>query len=349
MQVYTDTYFKGGYAKGFLVFNDIFNFIFAVLFLVISTPLFAVITLIIKLYDNGPVFYRGIRLGQHKEQYLMYKFRTLVPDAENIIGAQLLSPKHGLETKFGKFLRDTRLDELPQLINILKRDMDFVGPRPERPAIYENICRHIKNYDKRFAVKPGLIGYSQIFTPHSAPKEIRAFIDNHFIAMNQNFLFDMGLMFYAMFVVLMQTARKSVKFIYKKMFLRFLFGLQSDKRTAERIVATNAHVYAPSQSRDNQPRSEGAVLVDINHEAFLIKSNFRLGISEGVFELESCFTSRMTRRSKTKRALCYGNVFRAIEQPDKNFHYAYVVKYKPVSPLNFYFIHQYFLHESVGL
>ena len=348
-QTPAEAYFKGGYAKGFWILNDIFNFTFALFFLIVSAPLFLIIALAIKVRDSGPVFYRGVRLGQHKQPFYMYKFRTLVPDAESILGAQLLSPKHGLETKFGKFLRDTRLDELPQLINILKRDMDFVGPRPERPAIYEKICRHIRHYDKRFIVKPGLIGYSQIFTPHSAPKEIRTFIDNRFVTLKQSFLFDIGLIFYTMFVVLLETLKKSARSIYKKTLFVFFHNFNADKRTAERVMISDAQVHLPRGADEEGAGNQGAMLVDINHEAFLMKSNSPLSVQSGVFELEARFTSRMTRKSKTKRALCYGSVFRVMERPGEDYHYAYVVRFEPVSPLNFYFVHQYFLRESVGL
>jgi lipopolysaccharide/colanic/teichoic acid biosynthesis glycosyltransferase len=156
--------FRTGYSKASFIINTITNITLSTVLVFCSLPLLALVALVLRFKEGGPVFYRGVRLGMNKRPFIMYKFRTLVPGAESIMGAELLTRRLGsdqkLVTDFGKFLRDTRLDELPQLFNILKGDMDFLGPRPERPAIYERICKHIKGYDKRFDVKPGLIGYS---------------------------------------------------------------------------------------------------------------------------------------------------------------------------------------------
>src|SRR4030042_5740158 len=165
---------KGGYSKLPFFINSTFNSLLSLVLIIFSLPLMVIIALIVKIKDGGPVLYKGVRLGINKTPFIMYKFRTLSKDADKIIGAELLTAEIAstkkLVTHFGKYLRDTRLDELPQLFNILKGDMDFVGPRPERPEIYENICSHIRNYDRRFAVKPGLIGYAQLFTPPMTPK-----------------------------------------------------------------------------------------------------------------------------------------------------------------------------------
>ena len=160
---------SGGYWKAHPPASVLVNLFFAVILLLVAFPFFVLIPIIIKLQDGGPVFYRGTRLGRNKKPFQMYKFRTLVPDAESTVGARLHSPKMGLETPIGRFLRETRLDELPQMINVIKGDMDLVGPRPERPLIYETLCKNIPGYDTRFRVKPGVIGYSQLFTPPSAP------------------------------------------------------------------------------------------------------------------------------------------------------------------------------------
>lgn len=159
---------RTGILSGYLIrssrINRMFNFILALSLIIISLPGSLIIYLIIRLVDGKPVFYRGIRLGLEKRPFFMYKFRTLKQGAEKEIGAALFSEsgKNNLETTLGRFLRSTRLDELPQLFNILRGDMDFLGPRPERPVVYEKYCRNIPGYDKRFSVKPGMIGYSQL-------------------------------------------------------------------------------------------------------------------------------------------------------------------------------------------
>ena len=113
--------------------------------------------------------------------FQIYKIRTLATKAESDFANKILSPDSNLELTFGRFLRETRLDELPQLLNILKGDMNILGPRPIRKTIYEKNCKKIKNYGCRFVVKPGLLGLSQILNPHSAPKRIRAVIDQNFV------------------------------------------------------------------------------------------------------------------------------------------------------------------------
>ncbi|TAN42857.1 MAG: sugar transferase [Nitrospirae bacterium] len=341
---------KGGYSKAFKFINAAFNFIFALFFIVCSLPLFLVIALIIKLQDGGEVFYRGVRLGIDKKPFIMYKFRTLVPDAERVIGAELLSPKHRLETKFGKFLRDTRLDELPQLINVLKGDMDFVGPRPERPLIYEQICRHIKNYDKRFMVRPGLIGYSQLFTPHSAPKEIRTLIDNHFLDVQQNFFFEVGLMFFTMMIVLRKFSTKLLQYSVKAVRALASGRKYEEKRTAERVMPDYAKVSVGEALEGGRlVKCCEASLVDINHEAFLIKSSRKLPSEKIFFELETGRRSKANKRSKIKSALCEGEVYKEMPPYNGDGEWSYVVKYRPVSRFNFYIVHQYFLRESVAV
>ncbi|TAN45788.1 MAG: sugar transferase [Nitrospirae bacterium] len=335
--------FRAGYSKAFSWLNKPFNFFFALFFLLLSLPMFLVIGLIVKLQDGGPVFYKGVRLGKNKKPYMMYKFRTLVPDAESKVGAQLMSPKLRLETKFGKFLRDTRIDELPQLINVLKGDMDFIGPRPERPIIYEQICKYIRNYDKRFTVKPGLIGYSQLFTPHSTPKEIRAFIDNHFLDMSQNLIFEVGLMFYTMIVVLQKLVTKTIKVVFSLISGK---SVHDNKRISERIEHEKTKVIVAGP--DNKDAVEG-VLININHEAFLFKTHNKINQDNALFELVTEYRTKATRRVKRKIAVCGGKIFKEVKSDEQNDGYSYIVKYKPVSPLNFYMIHQYFLQESIVL
>lgn len=331
---------RGGYLKVYETVNRSFNTVFALIFLLLSSPVFLFIALAIKLTDSGPLFYRGVRLGRDKEHFTMYKFRTLVPDAEQIIGANLLTPGHKLETKIGKLLRETRLDELPQLYNVLRGDMDFVGPRPERPIIYEKICSHIRNYDVRFSVKPGLIGYAQLFTPHSAPKEIRTLIDNRFVRFRQSFSIDLFIILYTMFTVGKKALRRTGLFLWKFGRMRVM-GHREEKRTYERIRLDQAFV-SISEGEGNEL---GPVdLVDINEEAFLIKIERPLALKEFNLSLQTVYRQSGRKGAKKKIALCTGSVFK--ESMDGNL-YSYVVKYTPLSPLNFYIVHQYFLEKSI--
>lgn len=143
---------------------------------------------LVTVRDRGGFFYRGARLGKGKTVFTMYKVRSLKSGAESRLKSELHVSGSSEELWYGNFIRRTRLDELPQLLNVVRGDMDFVGPRPERPEVYEAKLRFMPEYDLRFLVKPGLTGLSQLITPHSTPKRIRAAIDNRFFVRQRNVL-----------------------------------------------------------------------------------------------------------------------------------------------------------------
>ncbi len=131
----------------------------SILSLLICTPVIILIYLLIKISSPGPVFYKQQRVGKDGKVFTLYKFRTMVNDAEKEIGPVLASRDDPRVTKVGKILRTTRLDELPQLLNVLQGDMSLVGPRPERPHF---VKKHKALHELRLAVKPGLTGLAQI-------------------------------------------------------------------------------------------------------------------------------------------------------------------------------------------
>ncbi len=132
--------------------------------LVLLSPLLLLIALAIKLTDGGPVFYSGARVGGGKRTFKIYKFRTLTEGAEKRIGGRLLSEEDRdlYCTRVGRFLRRMKLDELPQLLNVIRGEMRLVGPRPLRPIFLEQFEREIPNYASRFLVPPGLTGIAQL-------------------------------------------------------------------------------------------------------------------------------------------------------------------------------------------
>ena len=148
-------------ADSFDRLKRVFDFCLSLLLLIITLPLFPLFILIIKLDSPGPIFYRQKRVGLNGEIFWVIKFRSMIKNAEKN-GAQWTSKNDARITRTGKFLRRTRLDELPQLMNILQGHMSFVGPRAERPEFTEELARKIPFFKQRLLVKPGLTGWAQV-------------------------------------------------------------------------------------------------------------------------------------------------------------------------------------------
>ena len=146
----------------FRLVRRVLNFFVALAGLVISLPLLPFIVLAVKLDSPGPVLYRQHRVGRGGVIFTCYKFRTMRVDAEADTGATWAADDDPRITRVGKFLRTTRLDEIPQLWCVLKGDMNFVGPRPERPEFVEWLSKEIPYYGVRHVVHPGITGWAQV-------------------------------------------------------------------------------------------------------------------------------------------------------------------------------------------
>ena len=166
----------------------IFDLVFAVVFLVILSPVMLASAIAIKLDDGGPVLFKQKRLTYHGKEFYVYKFRSMVVDAEKS-GPQLAKENDSRITKVGRILRKCRLDELPQLINILRGDMSVVGPRPERPELAEEYEKTMPEFEFRLQVKAGLTGYAQVTglydtLPYDKLKMDLMYIENYSIFMD---------------------------------------------------------------------------------------------------------------------------------------------------------------------
>ncbi len=160
--------------------------------ILISSPIMIFASLAVKLYDRGPVFYKQKRLTKDGREFDVIKFRSMVVNAENH-GAQLAGRNDKRITPVGKVLRKIRVDELPQLFNILKGDMSFVGPRPERPEFCAKYEKTMPEFRYRLKVKAGLTGYAQIMGKYSTTPYDKLKLDLIYIE-NQSFLLDMKIM-----------------------------------------------------------------------------------------------------------------------------------------------------------
>ncbi|MDD7327141.1 MAG: exopolysaccharide biosynthesis polyprenyl glycosylphosphotransferase [Lachnospiraceae bacterium] len=152
-----------GFSLGQRIVKRTGDIILSLLGIAITSPVMLVVAIMIHSYDKGPVFYKQERYTIHKKRFKVIKFRSMIVDAEKKSGARLASENDDRITPIGHFIRATRIDEIPQFFNILKGDMSFVGPRPERPQIHEEYCEKVPEFDFRLSVKAGLTGYAQVY------------------------------------------------------------------------------------------------------------------------------------------------------------------------------------------
>jgi len=156
----------------------------ALILLVVASPFMLITAILIKCYDKGPVFYKQIRCTMGGREFFILKFRSMRVDAEKDGVARLASKKDPRITPVGRFIRAVRIDELPQLFNILMGDMSFIGPRPERPEIIRQYMEEMPEFAFRMKVKAGLAGYAQVYgkyntTPYDKLKLDLSYIENY--------------------------------------------------------------------------------------------------------------------------------------------------------------------------
>ncbi len=158
----------GGISLKLKRFSDM---ILAALLLLVFSPLMLLVALAIKLDSPGSVFYTQVRTGLHGKPFGVYKFRSMYQDAEKRGGAQWAKERDPRITRVGRWLRLTRIDELPQIVNVLRGEMSLIGPRPERPEFDVKLKQKIPYYDVRYLVKPGITGWAQVMYPYGASIE----------------------------------------------------------------------------------------------------------------------------------------------------------------------------------
>lgn len=168
------------------------DIILSVSLLIAASPFMLLTALAIKLYDHGPVFYSQVRCTKGGKEFAIYKFRSMIVDAEKKGGVQLAKEHDERITPVGRVIRAARIDELPQLFNILKGDMSFVGPRPERPELIKEYSQEMPEFVFRMRVKAGLTGYAQVYGKYNTTPYDKLKLDLFYIE-NYSFWTDMKL------------------------------------------------------------------------------------------------------------------------------------------------------------
>ncbi|HPF29308.1 MAG TPA: exopolysaccharide biosynthesis polyprenyl glycosylphosphotransferase, partial [Lachnospiraceae bacterium] len=186
------------------------DLICAVILLIITSPIMLLTAIGIKCYDWGPVLYKQIRCTMNGKEFKILKFRSMKVDAEKDGVARLAAKNDSRITPIGKFIRAVRIDELPQLVNILIGEMSFIGPRPERPQIIKEYMEEMPEFAFRMKVKAGLAGYAQVYgkyntTPYDKLKLDLAYIENYSVWL------DLKLMLLTLKIVLKPESTEGVE------------------------------------------------------------------------------------------------------------------------------------------
>ena len=176
--------------------------------LVFAIPM-ALVAVAIKLEDGGPVFFRQKRMTRHGREFDILKFRSMIVDAEKYAGAVLATEDDPRITKVGKFIRATRLDEIPQILNILKGDMSVVGPRPERKVIADEYCKDIPEFDYRLKVRGGLTGYAQIYGKYNTSPYDKLRLDMMYIE-NYSLMLDIKLIILTLRIIFSKDSTEGI-------------------------------------------------------------------------------------------------------------------------------------------
>jgi len=158
-------------SRTYLQIKRVIDIIFSVVLLVLTAPLMALVAAAITFESQGPAIFRQERVGLNGRRFTLFKFRSMRQDAEKASGPTWAKEQDDRCTRVGRFIRRCRIDELPQLVNVVRGDMSFVGPRPERPYFVDLLKQNIRYYDLRHYAKPGITGWAQVMYRYGASVE----------------------------------------------------------------------------------------------------------------------------------------------------------------------------------
>lgn len=187
------------------IYKHVFSAVLSLIGLILSAPIMLLVAIAIKLDSPGPVFFLQERVGKGGRVFKLIKFRSMYVDAEKRTGPIWAKSDDSRVTRVGRFIRRARIDEIPQFINVLKGDMHFVGPRPERSYFVERLQEIIHYYPQRHTVKPGITGWAQVKYPYGSTVEDaceKLKYDLYYIK-NMSVLLDLRIVFHTVKIVLL--------------------------------------------------------------------------------------------------------------------------------------------------
>ena len=186
------------------------DIILSVLMIIFFSPVMLLLYFLIPVISKGPVIYKQERIGISYRPFMIYKFRSMVSGAETNTGPVFALENDPRVTRVGKFIRAIRLDELPQLFNVLKGEMSIIGPRPERPFFVEQYLMNNPNYSYRFAIKPGITGLAQIMGKYSSSAKEKLSFDLMYIQ-NYSFILDIVIFFRTIYILFQTDNSKGIE------------------------------------------------------------------------------------------------------------------------------------------
>ena len=216
-------------------FKRALDLIVCLVAMVVVLPVMGVVAIAIKLEDGGPVFYKQKRMTLNDKEFEILKFRSMIVDAEKYAGAVLAADNDPRITKVGRFIRATRLDELPQILNIIRGDMSIVGPRPERKVFIDEFVKEMPEFRYRTKVKGGLTGYAQVYGKYNTSPYDKLRLDLMYIE-NYSFLLDIKL------IIL------TVRIMFSKDSTEGIDIAEENERLAEELMQELSEQYAQEES-----------------------------------------------------------------------------------------------------
>lgn len=192
-----------------IIIKRIIDILLSTIGLVLLSPVMLIISIAIKSYDGGKVFFKQRRATRGDRVFTLYKFRSMIQDAEKDGKPRLASKNDSRITPIGKFIRSTRIDEIPQLINVFKGDMSIVGPRPERPEIISDYIRDHPEFAFRTKIKSGLTGYAQIYGKYNTAPKDKLHLDLMYIE-QYSLLLDIKLIFLTIKTMLISESTEGI-------------------------------------------------------------------------------------------------------------------------------------------